>query len=57
MNPVTWQEVALQALNVAQTVLLAYLTIGVRKNSAQLDDIRARAKRVRRSDRNDESPA
>lgn len=46
----SWTEVALQALNVAQTVLLAYLTMGVRRNRAQLEDIQRRSHRVRRTD-------
>lgn len=57
MNPPTWTEVALQALNVAQTVLLAYLTMNVRKNSTTLDNIQARSKRVRRTDVEREEPA
>lgn len=50
MNPPTWTEVALQALNVAQTVLLAYLTMNVRRNGAALDDIQRRSTQRRRTD-------
>lgn len=56
MSPTTWQDVALQLVNVVQTVLLAYLTIGVRKNSAHLDDIVARSHRVRSTDRDSGAP-
>lgn len=57
MSSPTWPEVAIQALNVAQTVLLAYLTMSVRQNRSQLEDIAERSKRVRRTDRDDETPA
>lgn len=57
MSSPTWPEVAIQALNVAQTVLLAYLTMSVRQNRSQLEHIAERSKRVRHTDRDDETPA
>lgn len=44
-DPVTWQFVALQALNMVQTVLLAYLAIVNRTQAQHLDQLRSQKKR------------
>lgn len=51
-----WTEVALQALNVAQTVLLAYLVSDVRSQRNALGRIEARSHLRRRTDPDNEEP-